>query len=97
MRRLPPISTRTDTLFPCTARFRAERTGGTFTVFNGRGGLELTDNLRLGCAGLIPAPECFDVQVRVWELMREGRDAEAESLYREILPLRSEEHTSELQ
>jgi 4-hydroxy-tetrahydrodipicolinate synthase len=40
--------------------------------------------------GLIPAPECFDVQVRIFELMRTGRaadEAEAERLYREILPL----------
>jgi len=67
-----------------------ERAQGTFTVFNGRGGLELPDNLRVGCAGLIPAPECFDVQVRIYEAMRRGTpegEAEAERLYREILPL----------
>ena len=32
-------------------------TQGRIPVFNGRGGLELTDNLRAGCAGLILAPE----------------------------------------
>ncbi|MGI9484775.1 MAG: dihydrodipicolinate synthase family protein [Geminicoccaceae bacterium] len=60
---------------------------GTLKVFNGRGGLELTDNLRAGCAGMIPAPECADIQVRIYEHMREGREAEAERLYAEILPL----------
>jgi 4-hydroxy-tetrahydrodipicolinate synthase len=67
-----------------------EDTEGAFRVLNGRGGLELPDSLRAGCVGLIPAPECFDVQVRIFELMRTGRpqdEAEAERLYREILPL----------
>src|SRR5262249_53239324 len=67
-----------------------EETQGAFRVLNGRGGLELPDNLRAGCVGLIPAPECFDGQVRISELMRTGRaedEAEAERLYRSILPL----------
>jgi len=64
-----------------------EDTAGAFRVFNGRGGLELPDNLRAGCAGMIPAPECFDVQVEIFEAMRAGRDDEAERRYREILPL----------
>lgn len=60
---------------------------GALDVFNGRGGLELTDNLRAGCAGMIPAPECADVQVRIFEHIQAGREAEAERLYAEILPL----------
>jgi 4-hydroxy-tetrahydrodipicolinate synthase len=61
-------------------------TRGRLSVFNGRGGLELTDNLRAGCAGLIPAPDCFDYQVRCVEAFRAGRIDEAEALYRQILP-----------
>jgi 4-hydroxy-tetrahydrodipicolinate synthase len=67
-----------------------EDTDGVFRVFNGRGGQELPDSLRAGCVGMIPAPECFEVQVRIYERMRTGRaedEAEAERLYREILPL----------
>jgi dihydrodipicolinate synthase/N-acetylneuraminate lyase len=67
-----------------------EDTEGAFRVLNGRGGLELPDSLRAGCVGLIPAPECFDVQVQIYELLRTGRpdaETEAERLYREILPL----------
>jgi 2-keto-3-deoxy-L-arabinonate dehydratase len=60
---------------------------GEVAVFNGRGGLELPDCLRAGCAGLIPAPECFDAQVRIFEAMRRGDEAEADRLYRDILPL----------
>jgi len=34
--------------------------GGEFTVFNGRNGVELIDNLRAGCAGTIPSVECCE-------------------------------------
>lgn len=60
---------------------------GALAVFNGRGGLEITDNLRAGCAGLIPAPECADIQVRIYQLMQAGDEAEAERQYEKILPL----------
>jgi len=60
---------------------------GALSVFNGRGGLELTDNLRAGCKGMIPAPECADVQVQIYELMQRGEEEEAEELYAGILPL----------
>lgn len=69
-----------------TIRRFIEETEGRVIVFNGRGGLELTDNLRAGCAGMIPAADTFDRQARVFELMRAGREEEAESIYREILP-----------
>ena len=63
-----------------------EETGGALAVFNGRGGLELPDNLRAGCAGLIPAPDCFEAQVATYAAMRRGDEATAERLYRSILP-----------
>ena len=60
-------------------------TEGALANFNGRGGLELPDNFRAGCAGLIPAPECADVQVRIWEAMAAGEDAKAEAAIRDAL------------
>ena len=63
---------------------------GKLSVFNGRGGLELNDNLRAGCVGMVPAPECVDRQIRIFELMEEGgtqAENEAERLYQEILPV----------
>lgn len=60
---------------------------GEVVVLNGRGGLELPDVLRAGCAGLIPAPECLDAHVAIYEAFRRGDDAEADRRYREILPL----------
>jgi 4-hydroxy-tetrahydrodipicolinate synthase len=69
-----------------TIRRFIEQTEGRIAVFNGRGGLELTDNLRAGCAGMIPATDTFDSQARIFELMRAGKQREAESIYRDILP-----------
>lgn len=67
-----------------------EDTGGRLAVFNGRAGLELPDTLRAGCVGIIPATESIDRQARIFDLMRRGdaeAEAEAERLYREILPM----------
>ena len=67
-----------------------EATGEELAVFNGRGGLELPDCVRAGCAGMIPSIDSFDAQARIFELMRRGRpedEAEAERLYRDLLPL----------
>ncbi len=73
-----------------TIREVIEASGGRLAVFNGRNGLELTDNLRAGCAGIIPGPETCAAQARIYALMAEGKpeaEIEAERLYREILPL----------
>lgn len=64
-----------------------EATGGQLTVFNGRAGLELPDCLRAGCAGMIPAPECADVQARVFDLFAAGDERGAEAEYRRIAPM----------
>jgi 2-keto-3-deoxy-L-arabinonate dehydratase len=67
-----------------------ELIGGRMAVFQGRGGLELTDNLRAGCAGIVPSVESAAIQARIFRLMQTGRDedaAEAERLYGKILPL----------
>lgn len=67
-----------------------EETGGRLAVFNGRDGLELPDNLRAGCAGVIATTDTMDLQVRIFDLMRAGAsgpEAQAERLYARILPL----------
>ncbi len=55
-------------------------------ILNGRGGLELIDNLRAGCVGLILATDMIDRAVSIYESFAAGREAEACSAYREILP-----------
>jgi 4-hydroxy-tetrahydrodipicolinate synthase len=59
---------------------------GRMKVFNGRAGLELTDNLRAGCDGMIPGIETIDLQVKIAEAMKAGREDEAEALYQKLIP-----------
>ncbi len=61
-------------------------TGGAVAVFNGRNGQELPDNLRAGCAGIIPSIDTVDWEVRIYEAFRAGDVEAAESLYRQVLP-----------
>jgi 4-hydroxy-tetrahydrodipicolinate synthase len=61
-------------------------TGGRLPVMNGRGGLELADNLRAGCCGFILAPDTIDHTLRVYERFLAGDEAGAEAAYREVLP-----------
>ncbi len=72
------------------ARALIEAIGGGLAVVNGRGGLELPDNLRAGCSGLIPGIDLADLQARMFDLAATGwteDEAEMERLYAGILPL----------
>ncbi|MET3898028.1 2-keto-3-deoxy-L-arabinonate dehydratase [Devosia sp. UYZn731] len=60
--------------------------GSDFVIFNGRGGLELPDNLLAGCAGMIPAPDCADVQITIYEAVKAGDLETAQRLYGLALP-----------
>jgi len=67
-----------------------DATGGALGVFSGQGGIEYLSNLRSGCVGLVPAPDCLAQQVRIFELWREGSEssrAKAAQLHRRTLPL----------
>lgn len=68
-----------------------EQTRGRLAVLNGRAGLELPDNFRAGCQGLIPGAEACDVLARVWTGLQGDAHsaARAEALYRDVLPLLS--------
>lgn len=63
-----------------------ETVGQHMTVFNGRAGLELTDNYRAGCKGMIPGIEAIDLQVAIERAMLAGEEDRAEALYRQLLP-----------
>src|SRR3546814_10381221 len=87
MKRLPPSSTRTDTLFPYSTLFRSPRLFGDAPVGQGQ-----------GLGPLIPAAACLhrlarplkvvaSVQTHPEDFAHHGKQA----------GLRSEEHTSELQ
>lgn len=63
-----------------------EHTEGRLPVFNGRGGLELIDNLRVGCRGMILAPDCVDHAVQAYEAFHRGAQAQADRAYETMLP-----------
>ncbi len=63
-----------------------ERNGDRLTVFNGRAGLELIDNLRAGCAGIIPGADLFDLQAQCFDAMRADDEVQAYTLYARVLP-----------
>ncbi|MTI18211.1 dihydrodipicolinate synthase family protein [Rhodobacteraceae bacterium RKSG542] len=59
---------------------------GKVKVFNGRGGLELYDNLKAGCAGLVPAPDCADLQIKLYDALKAGDEIAAQEYYHRFLP-----------
>ena len=63
-----------------------ETVGTSMTVFNGRAGLELTDNYRAGCKGMIPGIETIDLQAAIGHAMAAGDETRAEALYQRVLP-----------
>src|SRR3546814_2191776 len=84
MKRLPPRSTRTDTLFPCTTLFRS------LAGIGGEIGLDEALVVAIDRAHL-PRPGIGDAQIalgRAFEMLALGIDDDR---------ARSEEHTSELQ
>lgn len=59
---------------------------GGIHIFNGRGGIELPDNMHAGCAGIIPAPDCADVQVEMFNAFVRGNIDRVDELYALTLP-----------
>ncbi len=60
--------------------------GGDVPIFNGRGGLELLDGLRAGCAGYILAPDLIDYAIKAYNAFRADDETRAEEAYRTMLP-----------
>ena len=60
--------------------------GDRLSVLNGRGGLELLENLKAGCAGMIVAPDTADHQHSVFRALEQDRHDEALDRYRTVLP-----------
>ncbi|MEP3276692.1 MAG: dihydrodipicolinate synthase family protein [Stappiaceae bacterium] len=62
------------------------RCGEKLTVLNGRGGLEMTDCLRVGCEGFIVAPDILDHVTHVYQLWQNRQFSDAEEAYQCFLP-----------
>ena len=63
-----------------------EETRGELDVFVGRAGLEALEVLRASAAGLIPGFETLDRMTALYDSLAEGRDAQAEEVYRGVEP-----------
>jgi dihydrodipicolinate synthase/N-acetylneuraminate lyase len=61
-------------------------TCGSLTLLNGRGGLEMTDALRIGCRGFIVAPDVLPGVAACWRAWEAGNTAEADVAYAAFLP-----------
>ena len=55
-------------------------------VFNGRGGAEIIDNFRVGCKGIIPAPDCADKFVSIYHHVLKKDFNKAYGEYQKVLP-----------
>ena len=55
-------------------------------VLGGRGGLEMIDNLRLGCEGLVLAPDIAPIAAKIFDLWKQGSVQQAEEIYSAALP-----------
>ncbi len=55
-------------------------------VFNGRGGQEILDNLKIGCKGIVPCLDGADKFVRIFEYFKQKKFISAENEYKNILP-----------
>lgn len=56
-------------------------------VFGGQGGIYLIDEFNRGAAGNMPACQATDVQVAIWKLLEDGKQAEARRIFDQLLPL----------
>lgn len=66
-----------------------KRVGGSLTILNGRGGLEMTDCLKAGCHGFIVAPDVLPGVVSCYRAWASGQYALAETEYMKFLPAAS--------
>ena len=56
-------------------------------VFNGRGGQEILDNLKIGCKGIVPCLDGADKFVKIFEYFKRKKITSAEKEYQKILQL----------
>jgi 4-hydroxy-tetrahydrodipicolinate synthase len=60
--------------------------GDRLNILGGRGGLEMTDCLRVGCRGFVLAPDIAPVAARIFDLWQARDQAGAGALYARALP-----------
>lgn len=56
------------------------------SVFNGRGGQEIVENLLLGCQGIVPSLEGSDIFLKIYRSLENNKIKSARNYYKKILP-----------
>ncbi len=56
-------------------------------VFGGQGGIYMIDEFNRGAHGNMPACQCTDVHVAIWNKLEAGDQAGARKLFNQLLPL----------
>jgi 4-hydroxy-tetrahydrodipicolinate synthase len=56
-------------------------------VFGGALGRWMISEMRRGACGFMPAAECVDVYVQVWDAFQAGDEASARAIFNRLLPL----------
>tara|TARA_B100001057_G_scaffold493276_1_gene587374 strand:+ start:2692 stop:3591 length:900 start_codon:yes stop_codon:yes gene_type:complete len=55
-------------------------------VFNGRGGLEIIDNFKIGCKGIVPCLDGADKFIKIYQYFKQNKLVNAEREYKDMLP-----------
>lgn len=63
-----------------------ETTGGAIGVFVGWGGLHVPELQPAGACGVMPGLGLVDVMARIWQMGRDGREADMMELFAKIMP-----------
>ncbi len=63
-----------------------EQTKGQVQIIYGLGGIAMMDGLAHGASAMMPGAACLEIYVRVYELYKQGRVAEAKALFERLIP-----------
>jgi len=63
-----------------------EQSKGQVQIIYGLGGIAMMDGLAHGASAMMPGAACLEIYVRVYELYRQGRKAEARELFERLIP-----------
>jgi dihydrodipicolinate synthase/N-acetylneuraminate lyase len=63
-----------------------EQSKGQVQIIYGLGGIAMMDGLAHGASAMMPGAACLEVYVRVYELHKQGRHAEAKEIFNRLVP-----------
>lgn len=63
-----------------------EQSNAQVQIIYGLGGVAMIDGLSHGASAMMPGAACLEIYVRIYELYKQGRRAEAQELFNRLLP-----------